>query len=108
LVHRRRRKRPGIPADERTSDEEFRRPGGVISRESRGEARRGGDHLIVVEIDGHYSRGISGELLRRVSVSREGREETAEGMMLTGGSHQSARGRERGGTASGLARWAAG
>jgi hypothetical protein len=60
LVHRRRRKRPGIPADERTSDEEFRRPGGVISRESRGEARRGGDHLIVVEIDGHYSRGISG------------------------------------------------
>jgi hypothetical protein len=44
-------------------------------------------------IDVHYSRGISGGvLLRRVSVSRERREETVEVMMLTGGARLAARG----------------
>jgi hypothetical protein len=52
---------------------------------------------------------LVGELLRRVSVSRERREETVEKMVLTGGVHLAVREREeeeyrfgRGG------RWAAG
>jgi hypothetical protein len=60
LVHRRRRKHPGKSADERASDEESRRPGGTIGRGERGEGRGKRGLLIGVEIDGHYSRGISG------------------------------------------------
>jgi hypothetical protein len=60
LVHRRRRKRPGKSADGRASDEESRRPGGTIGRGERGEGRGKRGLLIGVEIDGHYSRRISG------------------------------------------------
>jgi hypothetical protein len=52
---------------------------------------------------------LVGALLRRVSVSRERREETVEVMMLTCGSHQSARGERGLGTVSGAGRcWAMG
>jgi hypothetical protein len=32
----------------------------LFHEKAEGEARGGGDHLIGAEIDGHYSRGISG------------------------------------------------
>jgi hypothetical protein len=53
------------------SDEEFRRPGGTIGREKRGEGRGKRGLLIGAEFDGHYSRGISGGVTPASSVSRE-------------------------------------
>jgi hypothetical protein len=46
----------------RFSDDESRRPGGTIGRGERGEGRGKRGLLIGAEIDGHYSRGISGEI----------------------------------------------
>jgi hypothetical protein len=90
------RNRPGIPADTADSGEEFRQPDGAIGGGERGEGRGKRGLLIGAEIDGHYSRGISGAFTpASFRFQRERREETVEVMMLAGGSHLSARGRER-------------
>jgi hypothetical protein len=72
-----------------------RRGGRGSERRVRGTYRRG--------LDGHYSRVINGAVTP-VTVSRNG--ERGRGISgrreMTDGSHQSARGREELGTASGL------
>jgi hypothetical protein len=62
LVHRRRRIPSEKPADVRSSDERFCRPGGTIGGGERGNGRGGRGLLIGAEINGHYSgllRGVS-------------------------------------------------
>jgi hypothetical protein len=71
LVHRRRRILPEKPADERTSDEEFVQPCGLV----RGKEERG----VIGGCGVLKGRGLMsitreelvGRLLRRASVSRE-------------------------------------
>jgi hypothetical protein len=71
LAHRRRRNRPGIPADTADSGEEFVQPCGLV----RGEEERG----VIGGCGVLKGRGLMsitreklvGALLRRVSVSRE-------------------------------------
>jgi hypothetical protein len=58
LVHRRRRKCPGMSADERTSDEESRRPGGTIGRGKRGEGR-GDCGLLIGSVRGRIGRAFN-------------------------------------------------
>jgi hypothetical protein len=103
LVHRRRRIPSGKSADERTSDERFCRPGGAIGRGERGEGRGDRGGLIGAEIDGIYSRGVTGGVTpASFRFQRERREETVAVMVLTGGSHLSARGVRELGTVSGF------
>jgi hypothetical protein len=62
LVHRRRRNRPGIPADTVDSGEEISQPCGDLSEGKEGNGRGSRGLLIGAEIDGHYSglkRGVN-------------------------------------------------
>jgi hypothetical protein len=49
-----------MPAGVRSSDERFCRPGGTIGGGERGEGRGDRGGLIGAEIDGIYSRGVTG------------------------------------------------
>jgi hypothetical protein len=60
LAHRRRRNRPGIPADTADSGEEIRQPDGAIGGGERGNGRGGRGLLIGAEIDGHYCEQLPG------------------------------------------------
>jgi hypothetical protein len=85
------------------SGELLRRPGGGSERGKESERR--GDHGDLIEkvLMAFNSRGVTGGVTpASFRFQRERREETVAVMMLTGGSHLSARGGERGGYRFGL------